>query len=146
MIDTSLATTNAVSSLLTGIGTGRISKASPTGRSPRDRYALMGKLTMLKSKILTSLILIVSAGALILTTALARRQEGSNQESAKEKKLDKEKDFSRFPITDYYAPESLDPGIRAKRQAKGRKYDSKHMPPISETTDKIFSIAKGRWN
>jgi hypothetical protein len=94
---------------------------------------------MLKSKILASLFLIVSASALILTTALARRQEGSNQESTKQKKVDSEKDFSRFPIADYYAPNSLDPGIRTKRQAKGRKYDSKHMPQISETTDKIFS-------
>jgi hypothetical protein len=96
---------------------------------------------MLKSKILASLILIITAGALILTTALARRQEGSNQEGTKQKKLDRPKDFSRFPITDYHAPESSDPAIRAKRQAKGRKYDDKYMPQISENTDTIFSIS-----
>ncbi len=94
---------------------------------------------MLKSKILASLILIVSAGALILTTALARRQEGNNQETTKQK--NREKDFSRFPVTDYYTPESSDPAIRAKRQTKGRKYDDKHMPQISENTDTIFSIS-----
>ena len=92
---------------------------------------------MLKTKILAFLILTVSAGALILTTALARRQEGNNQETTRQK----EKDFSRFPITDYYAPESSDPAIRATRQAKGRKYDDKHMAPISETTDRLFSIS-----
>lgn len=96
---------------------------------------------MLKSRILASLILIVCAGALILTTVLARRQEGSNQESTKQQKLEREKDFSRFPIADYNAPEPSDPTMRAKRQAKGRKYDDKHMAPISEDTDKIFSIS-----
>lgn len=96
---------------------------------------------MLKSKILASLILIVSGGALVLTTALAMRQEGSNQGTTKQEKLDRKIDFSRFPIADYNAPESSDPAIRDKHQTKGRKYDDKYMPPISENTDKVFSIS-----
>jgi hypothetical protein len=96
---------------------------------------------LLKPKILASLILIVTIGVLILTTALAKRQEVSNKESTKQQKVDREKDFSRFPVADYSSPESSDPAIRAKRQAKGRKYDDKYMAPISEDSDKIFSIS-----
>ena len=35
-------------------------------------------------------------------------------------------DENRFPIADYTAPESSDPSERAKRNAKGKKYDKSH--------------------
>ena len=91
---------------------------------------------MSPQKHLASIILVFTVGLLILTTALASRQEGASQKSAREKKLD----FSRFPVADFYEPEPSDPNLKAARQAKGRKYDSKHMPLITEDTDTIFSI------
>jgi hypothetical protein len=87
-------------------------------------------------KHLASTILVFTVGILILTTALASRQEGASQQGTREKNPD----FSRFPVADFYAPEPSDPNLKAARQAKGRKYDSKYMPLITEDTDTIFSI------
>jgi hypothetical protein len=50
-------------------------------------------------------------------------------------------DLTRFPIVEYSAPLPSDPTERAKRQANSRKYNSKHAPAISESTDTIFYIS-----
>ncbi len=90
-------------------------------------------------KYLASTTHIITIGVLILTTALASRQEGGNKQrvARQEKKLD----FSRFPIADFHAPETLDANLRAAREAKGRKYNDKHMPQISDDTYQIFAGA-----
>jgi len=91
---------------------------------------------MPRPKHLASVILVFTVGILILTTALASRQEGASQKSAQEKNPD----FSRFPIADFYASEPLDPNLRTARETKGRKYDGKRMPQIAEDTYQIYSI------
>lgn len=81
---------------------------------------------------------IIAVGFLILTTALAGTQVGGNRQ----KTLREENpDFSRFPIADFHAPEALDASLRAAREAKGRKYNNKHMPKITEETHQIFSTS-----
>lgn len=94
---------------------------------------------MPQPKYLASTIFIVAVVVLILTTALANRQEGGNERrvARQEKKLD----FSRFPITDFHGPEPVDANVRAAREAKGRKYNDKHMPQISDDTYQIFAGA-----
>jgi hypothetical protein len=94
---------------------------------------------MPRSKYLASAIFIFLLGVLILTTALASRQERGNEQRVA--KQEKELDFSRFPITDFHAPEPLDAKLRAAREAKGRKYNDKHMPRISDDTYQIYAGA-----
>ena len=79
---------------------------------------------------------IIIVSVVILTTALANRQGGANQQkNAREQNPD----FSRFPIADFQAPEPMEPSARAAREAKGRKYNSKHMPQLSDNTYQIYS-------
>jgi hypothetical protein len=51
-----------------------------------------------------------------------------------------EVDTTRFPITDYSAAVTADLKVRAKRQAKGKKYNNSDAPRISESSDGIFTI------
>lgn len=89
-------------------------------------------------KYLASTIFIITVSVLILATALANRQGGGNQQ----KNIREEPpDFSRFPVADFQDPEPVDPGVRAAREAKGRKYDDKHMRQISDDTYQIFAGA-----
>ena len=87
-------------------------------------------------KYLASTIFIITVGVLVLATALASRQGGGNQQK---NVREKDPDFSRFPIADFHAPESFDANQRAAREVKGRKYNSKHMPQLSEDTYQIYS-------
>jgi hypothetical protein len=88
------------------------------------------------AKYFTSTILIITVAVLILATALANRQTAGNQQkNAREDNPD----FSRFPIVDFQAREAVDPTAKAAREAKGRKYNSKHMPQLSDDTHQIFS-------
>ena len=77
---------------------------------------------------LTATIFIITLSVLI---ALANQQQRGREETP---------DFSRFPIVDFQAPETLNPTLRAAREAKGRKYNSKHMPQLSDDTNQVFSI------
>jgi len=90
---------------------------------------------MPRLKYLAATVFIVAFGVLILT-ALASRQEGGNEQKTAK---DQNPDFSRFPIADFHALEPVDANLRAAREAKGRKYDNKHMPQISDDTYQIFS-------
>jgi len=91
---------------------------------------------MPRAKYLASTIFIVAVGILILTTALASRQDRAN-----ERRITRQQnpDFSRFPIIDFHAPEPVDANLRAAREAKGRKYNNKHMPQISDDSYQIFT-------
>lgn len=89
-------------------------------------------------KYLASTIFIISVCVLILATTLANPKAGGNQQkNAREGNPD----FSRFPIADFQAREPIEPAVRAAREAKGRKYNDKHMPEISEDTYQIFAGA-----
>lgn len=91
---------------------------------------------MSRLKYLAPAILIITVDVLILTTALANQQQrGHEQKIVKEENPD----FSRFPIANFQAPEIVDPTLRAAREAKGRKYDSKYMPQLTDDTYQIFS-------
>ncbi len=48
-------------------------------------------------------------------------------------------DTTTFPIADFAAAEIANPSERAKREAKGKKYNSRvrNMPPITEASDSI---------
>lgn len=91
---------------------------------------------MSRAKYLLTVVLFVSVGIVIFTTALAARQQGDHQKAIREK----DPDFSRFPIADFDAPEALDPTLRAARENRGRKYNQKHLAQISENTHQIFSV------
>ena len=54
--------------------------------------------------------------------SLSKSQEQQPSRKAQPRPLDE----NRFPIADYGAPESSDPCERAKRHAKGKKYDKSH--------------------
>jgi hypothetical protein len=91
---------------------------------------------MSRPKYLAPTIFIITVSILILTTALANHQQrGNEQKNAREETPD----FSRFPIADFQAPETVEPAQRAAREDKGRKYNSKHMPQLSDDTYQIFS-------
>ena len=90
---------------------------------------------MTRPKYLASIFFIAAVGVLILTTALASRQEGDNNQTVR----DQNPDFSRFPIADFHDTEPSDANLRAAREAKGRKYSKKHMARISDETHQIFS-------
>jgi hypothetical protein len=49
-------------------------------------------------------------------------------------------DFTRFPIVDYAAPAPGDATARAKRAAKGKKYNTRYLPVISESSDVTFVV------
>lgn len=89
---------------------------------------------MPRPKYLAVIVFILAFGVLILTTASATRQE-REQKTVREANPD----FSRFPIADFHGPEPADANLRAAREAKGRKYNNKHMPRISDDTHQIFS-------
>ena len=54
-----------------------------------------------------------------------------------------EVDTTQFPITDYSTAIPADLKVRAKRDAKGKKYNDRYVPRISESSDGIFTI--GDW-
>jgi hypothetical protein len=91
---------------------------------------------MAGAKYFTSTILIITVAVVIFATASANRQGGGNQQN---NAREEDPDFSRFPIADFQAPAPVEPTARTAREAKGRKYDNKHMPQISDHTYQIYS-------
>jgi hypothetical protein len=66
-------------------------------------------------------------------------QNSQPQQAAARQEAIEEPDVSQFPITDYVAEKSLAGEQRAKWEAKGKKYNSRHVPPINEFSNQIFS-------
>jgi hypothetical protein len=91
---------------------------------------------MPQHKYLASAFFIVAVSVLILSTALASRQQGANEQKTARQK---DPDFTRFPMADFHAPLPSDENLRAAREAKGRKYNKKYAPQISDETYQIFS-------
>lgn len=77
----------------------------------------------------------VTLAAFSFTATLTTRSQVSSQHQ----QPIRDPDFSRFPIVDFASPGPNDPGLKAAREAKGRKYAMKGVSPISEQSDKIFS-------
>ena len=94
---------------------------------------------MPQPKDLAPTILVLIVVILILTTASVSRQAGANQQKNVRSGAQKNPDFSRFPIVDFYDPEPLEPNEKKVREAKGRKYTNKYLGQISEDTFQIFS-------
>ena len=59
--------------------------------------------------------------------------------SYSQSKTQEQIDTSRFPIAESNAPLPTDPIQKAKRDRKNRKYNGRHAPVISESTDQIYS-------
>lgn len=51
-----------------------------------------------------------------------------------------EADVSQFPIVDYVIEKGLAVKERAKWEAKGKKYNSRHVPPLNEFSNQVFSF------
>lgn len=82
-------------------------------------------------------LLFVALAIVVATTMAALRGQDQNQSSREDQQKIKETE-SQFPIADSTAPEPSDPVKRAKRRAKGEKYDSA-LSPIDDKADTIFS-------
>ncbi len=94
---------------------------------------------MQSHKKLILVFLIVLSVAMVTAMATLRGQNGNNLNANDQQKTNTADDKSQFPIVDYSASESADPEKRAKRQAKGKKYNNKYAPPIDESSETIFS-------
>jgi hypothetical protein len=85
-----------------------------------------------------------------VTTLQAEQQSTlptQSQEAASRKQQQKEPvrqidevDTTQFPVTDYSAVPTSDLKARAKREAKGKKYNNRYAARISESSDGIFTI------
>lgn len=114
---------------MTKITEGR--KRSIIGRSilfPITRKQLLVKNK--KTLILVAVIILLSL--LVINGQKAKRDDQPN--------VRQHVDFTRFPIVDYAAPASGDAGARANRAAKGKKYNNKYAPVITESSNGIFVV------
>jgi hypothetical protein len=88
---------------------------------------------MLTPKYLASTFCVLSLSIFLLTSKLASQNNSKQQQEAM--------DFSCFPIVDFNVERPSDPRVREQREAKGRKYGSRNLPSIKESTDQLFSIS-----
>ncbi|HVG31749.1 MAG TPA: hypothetical protein VM911_01655 [Pyrinomonadaceae bacterium] len=82
------------------------------------------------------LLLILLVVAVITAMPTLRGQQHSSPPSREQRKIEFE---SQFPIADYSAPAPADPEQRAKREAKGKKYDKSPMTVTPSDTDGVTS-------
>lgn len=98
---------------------------------------------MAKHKRSLWMLLIISCvfGVILLSTLRSQSQDAlPKKHPQREKAQQAEKvDTSQFPVADYLAAGPSDPKKRAKREAKGKKYNSRYAPPITESHDETFS-------
>jgi hypothetical protein len=79
--------------------------------------------------------------AVILTSTLRSQSQDavSKKDPQTENAQEAEKvDTSQFPVADYLASEPSNLKERAKREAKGKKYNSRYAAPITESHDESF--------
>lgn len=87
----------------------------------------------------TILLFFVMLTVVAITSLATSRGQDHNQSSRDEQqKIDKKEFESQFPIAHYATPEPADPEKRAKRQAKGKKYNVAPVP-VDEHSVTIFS-------
>lgn len=87
----------------------------------------------------TTLLFFVMLTVVAITSLATSRGPDQDQLSnVEQQEIDKKEYESQFPIADATAPEPADPVKRAKRRAKGEKYNSP-LSPINDKADTIFS-------
>jgi hypothetical protein len=77
-------------------------------------------------------LILVGFGASGLTLS-NRNKANTGQDQAKP-------DLNNFPLVDYEAVRESDPNKDERRQKKSKKYNSKHAPRITESSNQIFHI------
>jgi hypothetical protein len=85
------------------------------------------------------LLLILLVVAVITAMATLRGQEQAPPLSKEQRKIEFE---SQFPIADYSAPESADAEERAKRRAKGKKFNNSMMTVTPSDTDQVTTSSE----
>jgi hypothetical protein len=93
-------------------------------------------------KVLTILLVtILLTAALIGIEGQPQSAQGSQtNQTPKRGETIEEVDVSQFPIVDHVAERGLSGKERAKWEAKGKKYNSRHVPPINEFSNQVFSF------
>jgi hypothetical protein len=86
------------------------------------------------------LIVCCALGVLVVSTLRSQSQDAAPGTQQRNKVLEAENvDTSKFPIVDFSAAPPVDSKERVKRQAKGKKYNSKYTPPIEQERDRIVA-------
>lgn len=88
----------------------------------------------MRSKLGLSLIVVL---LVVFGTSSLTLSNRNKSESGQDKK---QPDLSHFPLVDYDVAAQSDPNKDARRQKKSKKYNSKHVPQINESTE-IFHIS-----
>jgi hypothetical protein len=93
-------------------------------------------------KLLTILIItILLSAALVGIEAQQQRSQGSQPKQAPSRRETIEAaDVSQFPIVDHLAEKALSGKERVKWEAKGKKYNSRNVPPLNEFSNQVFSF------
>ncbi|OLE52272.1 MAG: hypothetical protein AUG51_18730 [Acidobacteria bacterium 13_1_20CM_3_53_8] len=91
-----------------------------------------------------ALLLAVLVTALVTATMAALRAQDQGHQSSHESNREQQRaEFeSQFPIVGYSSPEPTDPQERAKRRAKGKKYNN---PPLKINERDSVATDPGRW-
>ena len=92
-------------------------------------------------KVLTILLVtILSTAALFGIGAQPNAKGGQTKPAPTRVETIEEADVSQFPIVDYVTEKDLVGKQREKWEAKGKKYNSSHVPPINEFSNQLFSF------
>ena len=86
---------------------------------------------------------ILMVGVLLIAALSAiegQPQSGQTRQSPTRGETIEEADVSQFPIVEYVAEKGLVGKERAKWEAKGKKYNSRHVPAINEFSNQVFSF------
>ena len=86
---------------------------------------------------------ILMIGVLLIAALSAiegQPQSGQTRQSPTRGETIEEADVSQFPIVEYVAEKGLVGNERAKWEAKGKKYNSRHVPAINEFSNQVFSF------
>lgn len=89
---------------------------------------------------------ILTVGVLLIAALSAIEGQPQSAQGSQTKQSPKrggtieEADVSQFPIVEYVAEKGLVGNERAKWEAKGKKYNSSHVPAINEFSNQVFSF------
>lgn len=92
---------------------------------------------------LLTILFITLLSSVVLTGIEAQPQssQGSQPKQAPTRRETIEAaDVSQFPIVDHLAERALTGKERVKWEAKGKKYNSRHVPPLNEFSNQVFSF------
>lgn len=85
---------------------------------------------------------ILMVTVLLIAAMFAIQAQPQNAQASQTRRGEtiEEADVSQFPIVEYVAEKSLAGEERAKWEAKGKKYNSRHVPAINEFSNQVFSF------